>query len=108
MHHQAYYVVVKKDSFIKQRWKNLKGWCLSIAGGLSGYVVFPVSSCVKNPVIYMSDRRIYKKSRDDKEPRDKFSTNFYLMVEGVFTIISGGCCCFGFCTALGPEEIYGE
>lgn len=102
------YCVPQKDSFITKRFKNLKGWCLSIAGGVTGYIMLPLSFCVKNPIIYLSNRQIYKKSRDDEGPRDMFSSNFYLIVEGVFTIISGGCCCFGCCTAFGPEDIYGE
>lgn len=108
MPYQSYYVDAKKNSFVKRRLRNLAGWCLSVAGCVSGYIMLPLSFCVKNPVIYLSNRRIYRKKREDTEPRDKFSSNFYLIVEGVFTIVSGGCCCFGCCTAVGPEDIYGE
>lgn len=94
--------------FIKTRLKNIQGWTMSTVGCAMGYVWLPISFCFTNPTFYLSNRTLYKKSRQDESPLSKFSSNFYLIAEGTFTIITGGCCCCGCFTVCSPEDIYGE
>lgn len=97
----------KIKDFLKNRTYNTKEWSINIIGLPIGYIWLFPSFFLNNPLLYASKRKSYKESlENNNNSLNKFASNFAMIAEGTFTLLTCGCFCCGCCTTFSPEDIY--